>query len=126
MDKNMGMSIEAGILGHWDSADREVEKRTLRTRAMLVLSNREQLEGRTYFIASSGMGVVAPLNLPQGCKCEVHFRLPLMEHGSVPIRLHARVHHSILSAQQGGFLIGLDFTEAHADVLHAIKRYMTG
>lgn len=120
----MGISIEAGILGSWDSGDREVEKKTLRTRATLVLPSREPLEGRTYFVAAGGMGVVAPLNLPQACKCEVNFRLPLIEHGSFPIRAQARVTHSILSAQQGGFLIGLDFTDVHDEVLNAIKRYM--
>ncbi|MDG0856928.1 PilZ domain-containing protein [Roseateles puraquae] len=111
------------------SASEEAERRTaerkgLRTRATLLLGQTQAFEVRTLDLASGGMGIVAQANPRPGTVMVIRFQLPIKPMGYVPIEARARVVHSVYSASEQGFKIGLAFIEIRPDAAAAVLRYV--
>jgi hypothetical protein len=113
--------------GNWErlaSQRRQTERKRFRTFAQLILPSGHTVAARTYDLGPDGISVVAPVNLTLKSRCEVVFRLPTVSRKAGSTRISARVTHSILSRQQDGFMIGLNFVAVHESDLSAITGYM--
>ena len=108
-----------------EPGSRQAFRKILRSPAALVLPDQEALPVRLHYVSTAGAGVVAPLNLKQATACEVRFRLPWThDSGHRAVTARATVGHSILSSRQGGFVIGLDFTDIDERALGLISRFV--
>lgn len=95
-----------------------------RSFAQLLLPNGDQLAVRTYDLGLDGICVVAPVNLRLKSECEIVFRVPIAGRNSDGIHASGSVTHSILSRQQDGFMIGLDFCAIQERDLALVKSYL--
>ena len=105
---------------------REHERKPLRASGQLLLPNRAPMEVRTVDLSLGGMGVVVPANLAPKLACLVRVALPLKPKGSALMEAQATVAHSVLSGNQAGFLVGLQFTSVSAASAAAIKHFLHG
>lgn len=111
------------------SASEEAERRTaerkgLRTRATILLGQTQAFEVRTLDLAAGGMGIVAQANPRPGTLMMIRFQLPIKPVGYTPVEARAKVVHSVYSASEQGFKIGLAFIELRPDVAAAVQRYV--
>ncbi len=111
------------------SASEEAERRTaerksLRTRATLLLGQTQAFEVRTLDLATGGMGIVAQANPRPGTLLVIRFQLPIKPVGCAPVEARAKVVHSVYSASEQGFKIGLAFIELRPDMAAAVLRYL--
>lgn len=91
---------------------------------MIVLSGEARFPVRTFDISAGGLGIVASANPRTGTGLEVDFSVPLRPKGSTPLRLSAKVAHSVLAGSEGGFKIGLVFTDLPKEAAQAIMDYI--
>lgn len=103
---------------------RQVERKMFRSFAQLLLPNGDQLAVRTYDLGLDGICVVAPENLRLKSSCEIVFRVPIAGRNSDGIHVSGIVTHSILSRQQDGFMIGLDFRGIRERDLAFVRSYL--
>ncbi|WP_205833014.1 PilZ domain-containing protein [Azohydromonas caseinilytica] len=104
---------------------RRTERKVLRGSAQLLLPSGNLVETRLVDISQGGLGLVAPVNLPVGTVCEVKFRSALFGNGTEALVVRGRIARSILSGKEGGFMIGLEFSNLAPALRDKIKRYVT-
>ena len=104
---------------------RQGYRKLFRGPAQLLLPTREVLRVRTLDISLGGIGLVVPSNLSRDAVCDIKFRAPLMGDRVEMLVARGRVTHSILSGPEGGFIIGLQFTDLPVSALAAIRRYVS-
>lgn len=107
-------------------AERRVtERKGLRTRATIILGQTQAFEVRTLDMSLGGMGIVAQANPRPGTLMAIRFMLPLKPSGYVPFEAKAKVAHSVYSASEQGFKIGLSFIDLAPDAAAAAQRYVS-
>jgi PilZ domain len=121
-------AIGAFNAGLADGAERrEHARRTLRVHAKMLLPNKTVVAVRTIDIGAGGMGVSAPQDLRSGTAVAVQVQLPNPSGGERETLLaQATVTHSVLSAAEQGFKIGLRFSlsdSATAVLMRYLKQY---
>jgi c-di-GMP-binding flagellar brake protein YcgR len=120
--------VETGEVSAWANigADRrQAERKVFRALAELRLPDQQVLGVRTFDISVGGIGVVSPLNLRLESFCHVKVRAPLLGMGMDVLKLHARVVHSVLSAKESGFMLGLEFADPPPAAVSLIKQFIT-
>jgi hypothetical protein len=105
----------------FDAERRSSDRRPLRVRAEVLLPGDQRFEVRTTDISINGVGIVASANPQKGAVFDVQFSIPLKPTGSLALSARAQVIHSILSRDEGGFKIGLQFLSSDAQREAAIK-----
>lgn len=108
-----------------DKSEKRIHKRiTLRTSATILLPDKKTIKVRTLDIGSGGMAIVADGNPNQGVIFNIQMILPL--HTGIPPIFEAtvRVAHSVLSGQEGGFKIGLQFVELNDSAELALNQFI--
>lgn len=104
---------------------RKTERKVLRGPAQLLLPSRDLIETRLIDISLGGIGLLAPVNLLADTACDVKFRAALCGTAAEVFLARGRVARCILSGKEGGFLVGLEFTDLPSTVRDKIKRYVT-
>jgi c-di-GMP-binding flagellar brake protein YcgR len=102
---------------------RQFERRPLRVDA-LVLSGSPVFTARTFDISSGGMGIIAGVNVTCGAAYDVEFALPLKAKGALPVRCAVKVVNAVFMGSEGGFRIGLVFTQIAPNMAQAIASYV--
>lgn len=105
------------------SERRAAPRKVLRTSVEVSLDDGTALAARSVDISQSGMGFVCNVNLPARSACAVSFTLKLNDRDFL-IALRGTVAYTVLSAQQGGFMVGLKFDPVPDAVSAFIMRYM--
>ncbi len=105
------------------SERRAAPRKVLRTSVEVSLPGGTALSARSVDINPTGMGFVCNVNLPAKSPCAVAFSLKLNGR-AFHIALRGTVAFTVLSAQQGGFIVGMKFDLVPAEVSALIKRYM--
>lgn len=90
---------------------------------MVVLPGNQRFAVRTLDISPGGLAIVASANPRPGTTCAVALALPVKPRGAVPLELRAKVVHSVFASSEGGFKIGLSFTELPANAAQAIVTF---
>ena len=103
---------------------RRYERKALRCAAHLLVPGRQPLAVRALDICPDGMGVVAPVNIPTSARCVVRFAIPLMPRAGTCVEVQVSVIHSVYSASEDGFRIGLRFTSLAPEIALAISQFM--
>lgn len=106
-----------------DEQRRKQQRRAIRGMGSFVLPG-SQIEVRLLDISTQGMGVVAPLPMPIGTRCSARFGLP-NESGRLPVQLDATVIGCVLSGNDGGFRLGMQFSALPSATRSAIEDYVT-
>lgn len=107
-----------------ESERRITERKTLRTRATIILGQTQAFEVRTLDMSVGGMGIVAQANPRPGTLMAIRFMLPLKPTGHVAFEAKAKVAHSVYSASEQGFKIGLSFIELSPEAAAAAARFV--
>ena len=107
-----------------DEERRKTERKSLRTRATVILGQAQAFEVRTLDISAGGMGIVAQANPPPGVVLTVRFMFPLKPSGYAPFEARARVVHSVFSSVESGFKVGLSFIDLPAGAAATISKYL--
>lgn len=103
---------------------RQADRKMFRSFAQLLLPNGDQLAVRTYDLGLDGICVVTPVNLRLKSRCKIVFRVPIAGRNSDGIHASGIVTHSILSRQQDGFMIGLEFRGIQERDLALVRSYL--
>ncbi len=101
---------------------RKQQRRAIRGMGTFVLPG-SQIEVRLLDISAQGMGVVAPLPMPVGARCNARFGLP-KETQRHPVQVDATVISCILSGNDGGFRLGMQFGSLPSAMRSAIEDYV--
>ncbi|MDZ5458272.1 PilZ domain-containing protein [Azohydromonas lata] len=119
--------LDAQESSPWANASvdrREAERKRFRALAELRLPNQQVVPVRAFDISADGIGVVSPLNIRLETLCQIKVRTPILDAGIEVFQLRARVTHSVLSAKEAGFMLGLDFENPPAAAVNVIKQYV--
>jgi c-di-GMP-binding flagellar brake protein YcgR len=103
---------------------RQYDRRPLRVNAVARTALQPIFAARTIDISLGGMGIVAEVNPAAGAVFDIEFALPLRPRGHFPMRLGVRVVRAVFASSEGGFKIGLVFTEISPQTAQAIVSYM--
>lgn len=103
---------------------RVTERKPLRIRATVVLGQTQSFEVRTLDLSVGGMGIVAQANPRPGTHMGIRFMLPLKPGGYVPFEARAKVIHSVYSASEQGFKIGLVFLALNEGAAASLQRFV--
>lgn len=126
-DVNLPIPAPAGMVPMHER--RQHERRVLRTPAKLQFGNQPAMDARTLDVSVSGLGLVAPVNPPQGTPCSVKFAVPTQADRFVTLSAQAVVTYSVYVRNEDGFKLGLMFSdlpfEAGAVILRYVKRFST-
>jgi len=101
-------------------AERRVEERRPYRSSATVIAGGQELPIRTLDISRTGMCIAAAINPPPGLRFRLRMRLDRQPQGAVVLETEVQVVHSVLARQEGGFRIGLRFTQPSAELLVAI------
>lgn len=119
--------VETREFSAWANASsdrRQNERKMFRALAELRLPNQQLLHVRAFDISVGGIGVVSALNVRLETPCEIKVRAPVFGAGMDVLQLRARVTHSVLSAKESGFMLGLEFENPPAAAVDVIKQYV--
>ncbi len=105
------------------SERRAAPRKVLRTNVEVRPAGSAALQARSVDISLSGMGFICGSNLPARSACQVGFTL-MIDGEPVTVALKGTVAYTVLSAQQGGFMVGLKFDPLPAEVSKIVTRYM--
>ena len=105
------------------SERRTASRKAMNTSVEVSLPNGTAHSARLVDISQSGTAFICNLNLPAQSTCAVAFSL-VMDGRAFPLALRGTVAYTVLSAQQGGFMVGMKFDSVPADVAAIIKRYV--
>lgn len=105
---------------------RIAERKTLRIRATIILGQTQAFEVRTLDMSVGGMGIVAQANPRPGTLMAIRFMLPIKPTGYHPFEAKAKVAHSVYSASEQGFKIGLSFVDIAPEAAAAAQRFISG
>ncbi|MFY7855817.1 MAG: PilZ domain-containing protein [Rubrivivax sp.] len=110
-----------------DGAERRrEERRALRVPARVSLGPGQVFEVRTLDVSPSGLGIVASANPRPGLTFKIEFVLPMRPSGALNVEATAKVMHSVLARDQGGFKIGLQFASLSPGAEAAIQKFVNG
>lgn len=124
MVENQENSTWANVNANANTDRRQGERKRFRALAEMRLPNQQVLHVRAFDISVGGIGVVSPLNVRLETLCEIKVRTPLFDAGINIFQLRARVTHSVLSATEAGFMLGLEFENPPTAAVNVIKQYI--
>jgi len=108
-----------------DKSDKRTHERvTLRTQAMVLLSDSKAIKVRTLDIALGGMAIVADGNPNSGVIFNIRLALPLRSDTPPLFEAKVQVAHSVLSGKEGGFKIGLQFIELSDAAKFVLEQFL--
>lgn len=116
--------MDAGAIFKPSDDRRRDERRLFRGGAVWAPVGQSPAQVRTVDLSASGIALVSSTNPPIGCRCRVHFYLPMREGGNKAVDLMATVARSSFSAAEGGFRVGLEFEAPDAEAMRVIKRFI--
>jgi c-di-GMP-binding flagellar brake protein YcgR len=89
-----------------------------------VFSGGQSVVVRTYDISEGGLGIVTDASPPYGTNLSVRVRIPAGD--AIPMELDARVTvaRSVLSSDESGFKVGLQFVSLEPAARAAIRRFL--
>jgi hypothetical protein len=105
------------------SERRGAPRKVLRAAVNVRLADGQVIVARGVDISLSGVGVTCERNLPARLPCRVDFPL-LIEGMAYTVELPATVAYTVLSAKQGGFMVGVKFNSMPPEVSKVIARFM--
>jgi len=105
------------------SERRGAPRKVLRTAVNVRLADGQVIVARGVDISLSGIGITCERNLPARLPCLVDFPL-LIEGMAYTVELPATVAYTVLSAKQGGFMVGVKFNSVPPEVSKVIARFM--
>lgn len=94
----------------------------LKTAAQLIVNNNQAMQVRTLDISAGGLSIVTQSALPMGMTVQINLMLPTWNGPLVPMSVRASVVNSSLDGRNGGFRIGLQFTEIDPALKLEIER----
>lgn len=103
---------------------RKTERKSLRTRATVILGQTQAFEVRTLDLSMGGMAIVAQANPKPGMELVIRFMVPLKPVGYTAFEARARVVHSVFSSSESGFKVGLSFIGLSAAASSAVHGYL--
>jgi c-di-GMP-binding flagellar brake protein YcgR len=107
------------------SANRRVaDRRALRTSAHIELPGGQYVEVRTVDISSTGIAFIASANPRNGTSFSLSFAVPEKPKGQILCEVRVKVVNSVYSAREGGFRIGVLFTNLDPVAATAIKEFV--
>lgn len=105
---------------------RHGERRRFRSLAQVLFPPAwELMVVPTLDISPAGIGFISPWNLPPDLPCDIRFRTPVIDKSVEIFTARGQVAHSVLSGPEGGFVIGLQFTDIPVDALAVIRTYVS-
>lgn len=102
---------------------RQSQRRPMRGLAEVTFAGHPPHPVRMLDISVAGMGIVAAINPVPRTPCLVRFALPTKPN-QTQFMLKAVVIHSVFSAREGNFRIGLLFASMPAEVANAIQTFI--
>ena len=95
-------------------ADSGIERRRafrkmIRTR-VTITQGENQFTAQSFDLSSGGIGLILPINPPYGLMLSLRFVVPKKPRGTALVEAAGKVVHSIFSADEGGFKVGVNFT----------------
>jgi len=109
-----------------DGDRRQMERKPLSVRVRLAPAGRPEMEVRSLDVAPQRISLIVEVNLAPGTACNLTFALPLSGGSAHKVQVDASVIHSTYSRKRNGFVIGLQFKGASAELQAALGRYMKG
>lgn len=104
---------------------RRAGRKMFRTFARLVSPSGNHVSIRTYDIGLGGIAIIMPTNMQLNSRCQVIFDIYGSDRRVSKICVSGRVIHSILSAKEDGFIIGLEFLDLEASARNVIMSYVS-
>ncbi len=83
----------------------------LKTSAQLIVNNNQVVQVRTLDISAGGLSIITQSVLPMGTAVQINLMLPTWNGPLVPMSVRGTVVNSSLDGRNGGFRIGVQFTE---------------
>jgi c-di-GMP-binding flagellar brake protein YcgR len=100
------------------------ERKPLRIQVELAMAGRPAVALRTTDISVGGIGLVAAANPPAGLVAELRLPLPQRGGGLQVFSVKVRVQHSVFSARENGFRIGMAFVQPSDALVVAVGEYL--
>lgn len=94
----------------------------LKTAAQLIVNSNQVVQVRTLDISAGGLSVITQFALPMGTVVQINLMLPTWNGPIVPMSVRASVMNCSLDGRNGGFRIGMQFTEIDAGLQQEIER----
>lgn len=94
----------------------------LKTAAQLIVNKNQVIQVRTLDISAGGLSIVTQFSLPTGTAVQINLMLPTWNGPIVPMSVRATVMNSSLDGRNGGFRIGVQFTEIDSALQQEIER----
>jgi c-di-GMP-binding flagellar brake protein YcgR len=105
---------------------RSADRRTFRTSAHIELPGGQYVEVRTVDISTAGIAFIASANPRTGTSFKLSFAVPEKPKGQILCEVRVKVVNSVFSSREGGFRIGVMFTNLAPAVATAIKLLVGG
>jgi len=103
---------------------RQHERRALRVAAQVLLPNAQAFEVRMLDVSAGGAGILAPANPQKGTQFTLRVGIPKRPTGNTTVEVQVEVTHSIFSAAENGFKIGLRFVRLDPATATAILQFV--
>lgn len=86
----------------------------------------ETLQCKTNDISAGGVAVICPRNVSPGCELTVYLLIDPggPTHPQVVFEAQGKVMNTVLSGQQGGFRLGIEFTKFAGDSQQLLKKHL--
>lgn len=109
--------------------NRQSPRHSKRLRAVIISDDNgsaSKIHGKTLDISATGVSIISDYNLNTSGPVNVCLLMHPGDRGSPPVIVEAksRVIYSILSRQQGGFRISLEFTKFVDDGAKVLKKFL--
>lgn len=99
-------------------------RRPLHTRVTVLSGGRQPVQGRSFDVSATGIGLVLDVNLGADTACALMFRMTFPNGSAFEARTNATVAYSLLSAELRGFKTGVHFVSPPLDLVQALARYL--
>lgn len=88
---------------------RRAVRKMIRTRVTLT-QGENQFSVQSFDVSIGGIGLILPINPPYGLIVSLRFVIPKKPRGTALVEATGKVVHSIFSADEDGFKVGVNFT----------------
>jgi c-di-GMP-binding flagellar brake protein YcgR len=99
------------------------DRRTFRSTAHVLLPGGKTVDVRTFDISVGGLGIIASANPPIGVVIALRVHVPQRSKGVTSIDVHGKVACCVHGAAEGGFRIGLAFSQLPPPAREAIESF---
>ena len=103
---------------------RTADRRALRTSAHIELPGGQYVEVYTVDISTTGIAFIASASPRIGTSFTLSFPVPEKPKGQILCEVRVKVVNSVFSSREGGFRIGVIFTNLDPIVATSIKQFI--